>query len=193
MRHLRVRLAAASGYASQINGAVKIADSGSVERNSTKEIPVARTNTNVATPNPDSSNRMEVLPEVLHFSLRDRWATPLALGMTSIQFVTVLMSLAWYYFVVPRARKILDDFGMETTQDAILVIRQSNLLVNYWYFLLVVGPVAMAIDFLVVRWLTKELGLYAGIAVGVCVAAIPLAYVAHGHSILHSAISKIPL
>lgn len=136
---------------------------------------------------------MNLSDEVLYSSRRDRWAAPLAMIMTSIQILAGLISLGWYYFFVPRTKKILDDFGMEISQYAALVIRQSDLLVNYWYVALIVGIAALAIDFLVIHWLTKELGMVAAIAFGVCGAAIPLTYMGHGHYILHSAMAKIPL
>ena len=131
--------------------------------------------------------------EELQISQRDRWATPIAIMMTSIQFVAGSSTFGWYYDYVPRIKKILEDFRIEISPDAVLVIRQSDLLVNYGYVLCLVGPAALAINFLVIRWLTKELGLIAGIGFGICGTAIPLTYMAYGHYVLHSALSKMPL
>lgn len=57
---------------------------------------------------------------------------------------------AYTYFIIPRFKKIFEDFGAEIPDAAKLVIVISDLTVNYWYlfpFLLVAGCVVDALGF----------------------------------------------
>ena len=130
-------------------------------------------------------------PEVLHQARRDRWATLLAAIVTATHVLAGLFVFGWYYWIVNRWKFDLDSFGIEISQPAIWLITQSDFIVNYWYLLVIVGPTALVCDFLVMRWMGKQIGLRWVVLWGVCVATILLANVAVGNHLLHQAKAQL--
>ena len=104
--------------------------------------------------------------DVLHQARRDRWATPLATAVMAIHFLAELFTLGWYYWIVPRIKYSLEQVGRQIPTDAIVVIKLSDLLVNYWYMLAVAGPAMLIVDFVITRWIARRLGLRVAIGFG---------------------------
>ena len=130
-------------------------------------------------------------PEVLHQVRRDRWATSLAVIVTTVHVLAGLFVIGWYYYIVPRWKYDLDSFGIQISQRAFWLLAQSDFIVNYWYLLVIVGPTALVCDFLVMRWMGKQIGLRWVVLWGVCVATILLANVAVGNHLLHQAKAQL--
>ena len=141
--------------------------------------------------NRDSATRDEAAdsPELLRQSRRDHWAFTLAAIVTTIHGFAGSFVFGWYYFtyyfIVPRLKQELDGVGHAISRPAILLIIQSDFLVNYWYLLLFVGPLALLFDFVVTRWIGKQIGLRWAICFGFCMTAVLLITVAWGQYLLH--------
>lgn len=114
----------------------------------------------------------------LHQSMRDQWATPLAATIAVVHLLSGLLLVGWFYFLVPRFKHDFNDFGVEIPALAISIIRMSDLVVNYWYLLMPVTPVALILDFFVARWIAKQIGLRVAIAYGVSISLLFFANVA---------------
>jgi hypothetical protein len=123
-------------------------------------------------------------PEILRQSRRDRWAQPLAMIVTLVHFLAGMAVVGWYYFVVPRWKQELEAFGSELTPAGILLIGQSDTLVNYWYLLLFVVPPLLAVDCRLTRWVGRQCGLRWGILWGICITVIFLINIGYGQSLL---------
>ena len=130
-------------------------------------------------------------PEVLHQARRDRWATSLAVIVTTVHVLAGLFVFGWYYYIVPRWKYDLDSFGIQISQPAFWLLAQSDFIVNYWYLLVIVGPTALVCDFLVMRWMGKQIGLRLVVLWGVCLAIILLANVVGGYYVLHDAKARL--
>ncbi len=90
---------------------------------------------------------------------RDRWASPLAVAITAGYFLSILIVLGWYYYIVPHSKHVLHSYGVELTSQAKFLIHVSDSTVNYWYLLVPVAPVVMIIDFVFTRWIAEHIGL----------------------------------
>ena len=66
-------------------------------------------------------------------SSRGRWATIVAVVMVIVHFLVVFVILGWHYYVVPRAKFDFDNLGQPLSGSTIMVIHQSDFVVNYWY------------------------------------------------------------
>lgn len=86
----------------------------------------------------------------------------LALGWLtfSFHFFVALIVCAYMMMVVPRYKMFADNFGAELSTAAVSAIRLSDLVVNYWYLMLLAviivgGPMAIALRFLPdkLRWI----------------------------------------
>ena len=141
-----------------------------------------------ASKSPGSGDRT---PEVLRQARRDRWATSLAVIVTTAHVIAGLFVFGWYYYIVPRWKHDLDSFRIQVSQTGVWLIAQSDFIVNYWYLLVIVGPTALVFDFLVMRWMGKQIGLRWVVLWGVCVATILLTNVACGHYLLHQAKAQL--
>ena len=130
-------------------------------------------------------------PDVARRLRRDRWAAPLAVIVTATHVLAGLFVFGWYYYIVPRWKHDLDSFGIQISNAAILLIGQSDLIVNYWYLLVFVGPTALVVDFLLTRWLGKQSGLRWACLWGVCVTMILLSNVAVGNHLLQQAEAQL--
>ena len=113
-------------------------------------------------------------------SVRDRLATSTAAWITFLHFVVGIVVLGWLYFVAPRAKYDLDRLGKALSANTILFIRQSDFIVNYWYLFVGAGPILLTFDFLLIRFVGKEIGVWAAIAIGTFIAAVNLAYLVAG-------------
>jgi type II secretory pathway component PulF len=114
----------------------------------------------------------------LHQSTRDQWATPLAATIAVAHLLSGMALVGWFYFLVPRFKHDFNDFGVEIPALTILIIRMSDMVVNYWYLLVPVSPVALILDFLVARWIGRQIGLRVAIAYGVSISLLLFAKVA---------------
>lgn len=122
-----------------------------------------------------------------HQSQRDRLATPIALVVTVVHCLAGLLVFAWYYFFIPRAKRDFDNFGIELSSQVVVLIKLSDVVVNYWYILFALAVPAAVLDFVVVRWICKVSGIGWGIALGVWIAGILLINVAVMYYILDQA------
>jgi type II secretory pathway component PulF len=120
----------------------------------------------------------------LHQSTRDRWATPVAATIAVAHLLSGLVLVGWFYLLVPRFKHDFNDFGVEIPALAILIIRVGDVVVNYWYVLVPVTPVVLFLDFLVARWIAKQIGLRVAIAYGVSIALLFFANVAVSQYVL---------
>ena len=125
--------------------------------------------------------------EVLHPSYRDRWGPTLAAIITAVHCVTGMLVLSWYAFAVPHLKAEVEGVGSAIPQNAVLLILQSDLLVNYWYLWLIFGLFAVKYDFLIMRWGMRQSGLKWGLSAGGCIATILLFTVVCGQVVIHQA------
>ena len=129
-------------------------------------------------------------PRGLRRSRRDRWASPLAAIIAFTHLLSGVVLAGWFYYFAPRFKHELDDLGIKISSLTISIIGMSDLIVNYWYLLVVISPVALIIDFLVVRWTAKQLGLRFAVAYGVSISMLFVANVAVSHYVLKEALSS---
>ena len=113
-------------------------------------------------------------------SSRGRWATIVAVVMVIVHFLVVFVILGWHYYVVPRAKFDFDNLGQPLSGSTIMVIHQSDFVVNYWYLFFGAGPFFLAFDFYFIRYVGKEIGLWMAIALGAIITFIYLAYLVSG-------------
>jgi hypothetical protein len=52
----------------------------------------------------------------------------------------------YMYFIVPRFKRILEDFGTELDTSTKMLISISDMIVNYWYMLLPLWVAGMVLD-----------------------------------------------
>ena len=116
-------------------------------------------------------------------SFRRRWATTVAVVTIFVHFLVFLVVGGWWYFIAPRFKEELDKSG-QVTSSQVFLIHQSDFFVNYWYVFVLAGPVLLAFDFLLIRYIGREFRLRAAVASGVIIAMIYLAYPLAGFYIL---------
>ena len=116
---------------------------------------------------------------------RNRWATTVAAVTIFVHFLMLLVVGGWWYFIVPRVKQELDKPGAVVTSSHVLLIRQSDFFVNYWYVFVLAAPILLAFDFLIIRYIGKEYHLRAAIASGLIIALLYLAYPVAGSYILN--------
>ena len=113
----------------------------------------------------------------LRRSYRTRWAIPLAATIAVAHLFSGLILAGWFYWIVPRFKYQLDSYGVQISAPVLSIIQLSDILVNYWYVLIPVVPVALILDFLVAWWTAREIGRRFAIAYGL---AIMLLFFANG-------------
>ena len=120
----------------------------------------------------------------LHQSRRDRWASSVATFAVVIHSLSALVVFGWYYFGLPRWKHELDSVGIELSGAVILLIGQSDAIVNYWYVGLPLVPIAVICDFLTTRWIARQIGLRWACLGVACITAVLLANVVVGKYIV---------
>ena len=113
----------------------------------------------------------------LRRSYRTRWAIPLAATIAVAHLFSGLILAGWFYWIVPRFKYQLDSYGVQISAPVLSIIQFSDILVNYWYVLIPIVPVALILDFLVAWWTAREIGRRFAIAYGL---AIMLLFFANG-------------
>lgn len=127
----------------------------------------------------------------LHRSTRDRWTTPLAAATAVAHLLSAVVLVGWFFFLAPQFKHDLDVFGVEIPASATSIIRMSDMVVNYWYLLIPVAPIALFGDFVVTRWIAKQLGLLFALRLGVCISMLFFANVAVFHYVLSETEARI--
>lgn len=125
--------------------------------------------------------------DVLFESRRSRWTCSVAAIAVSIHTLAWLINLAWYYYVVPRWKQELESIGYELPALATSFIMQSDVVVCYLYVLIPIAPPALVLDFLVARWISRELGARFGLLYGMCAIPLLLGIVVYGQFEFHHA------
>jgi type II secretory pathway component PulF len=118
---------------------------------------------------------------------RGRWASTLAAVITAGHFLSILIVLGWYYFIVPHSKHVLDNYGVELTSQAKFLIHVSDSIVNYWYLLVPVAPVVMILEFVFTRWIAEHIGLRYASLCGLFIALLILSNVGVGEYLLRDA------
>jgi hypothetical protein len=118
----------------------------------------------------------DLLPESLH----DRLVSKLAARWTAIHFFVGFVVVGWYCFVVPYLKQLFDSSPVSPAPATLIMITLSDLLVNYWYVLLFIVPIALKIDFSLMRWIGKEIGTTDAIRFAYCIALFVLFSIAFG-------------
>ena len=113
----------------------------------------------------------------LRRSHRHGWAISLAATIAVAHLFSGLILAGWFYWIVPRFKYQLDSYGVQISAPVLSIIQLSDILVNYWYVLIPVVPVALILDFLVAWWTAREIGRRFAIAYGL---AIMLLFFANG-------------
>lgn len=131
----------------------------------------------------------------LRQSRRDRWATPVAAAITSAHIFAGLFVIGWYYFLVPRRKFELDELAFRAVSVisdlAIAVIMQSDVIVNYWYLPAIVGLPVVIADFLVMRWVAKQLGLSKAVLCGIGITMLILLNYVYGNYVIVGELSRL--
>ncbi|MEK6261346.1 MAG: hypothetical protein AABP62_22325 [Planctomycetota bacterium] len=125
-------------------------------------------------------------PEVLREAARDVWAPKLAFAAVVVHAISSLIVGGWLYYLVPRYKKVLDDFGGEISAGAMFAIGVSDLVVNYWYALAVFVTAALVVDYLATEWTTRMLGRRWAILSVVAVTIIILSHAIIGFVLFQS-------
>ena len=97
-------------------------------------------------------------PVALRVAVRDVWAPKLAWTAVIAHALSSLIVALWLYWIVPRHKKQLDDFGTELSASAVFAISVSDLFVNYWYAFPVFVAAGLVVDFIMTGWMTRMLG-----------------------------------
>lgn len=117
----------------------------------------------------------------LQRSRRERWAAPLAALGGILHALAGLFVLSWYYFIAPRWKYEIDQAGFAISQNAMLLIQVSDLVVNYWYVIVLAGLVFLVIDYFLLEWLGREVGLSAAFLAMIVIAIVMLSHVVYTH------------
>jgi hypothetical protein len=117
-------------------------------------------------------------------STQDRWATPLAASIAAAHLLSGLVLVGWLYLLGARFKHEFNEFGVWLPAFATAIIRISDLVVDYWYVLIPLSPVASILDFFAARLIAEQIGLRVATAMGVCISLLFLANVAVFHYIL---------
>lgn len=105
----------------------------------------------------------------LRRSYRAGWAIPLATTIAVAHLFSGLILAGWFYWIVPRFKYELDSYGVQISAPVLSIIHLSDLIVNYWYVLVPVVPIALILDFLVAWWTAREIGRRFAIAYGLTI------------------------
>jgi len=111
----------------------------------------------------------------------DRSAAICAALLTTLHFLANIVVFGWYYFLAPRWKRELNDVGMEVGRTARHLIQQSDWIVNFWYMLVVLVPVALFVDFVLLKWMAKRWGVSRTVVFGVVVAGLILLQAVFAH------------
>lgn len=130
-------------------------------------------------------------PEILRQASRDRWAPLLATVFVVAHFLSCILVFGWSYYLVPRIKQQLDQAGFPLTGPAVQLILLSDLFVNYWYVPAFFGIPFLIADFLIMRWVGKQLGLTRQFAFGLCLLILILSNFAYSYSVLSDELARV--
>ena len=128
--------------------------------------------------------------EVLREAARDVWAPKLAWTAVFVHAISSLIVAFWLYWIAPRYKKQLDDFGTELSASAVLAINVSDLFVNYWYVFPVFIAAGLIVDFIMTDWMTRMLGRRCAILAVLAIAIIILSHAIFGFVSFQSMLAK---
>jgi len=140
---------------------------------------------------PKIVNETDCPPDILRLSRRDRWASTLAVALIVIHALAILSSLRWYYCTAQQWKLEIEGIGIEVSQVVQLLIGQSDMIVNYWYLLVPVAPPFFVVDFMLMRWIARQVGLRRAAICGICIASIFVINMAFGQFILSEEWSRL--
>ncbi len=81
--------------------------------------------------------------------------------------------------------------GMEVGRTAEYLIQQTDWIVNFWYMLVVLVPVALYVDFALLRWMAKRWGVSRTVLFGVVVAGLILLQAAFAHFAFSTELARL--
>ena len=140
---------------------------------------------------PPSLDDAIIASELLRQSRRNRWAFAWAAFLAANHFTALMFVFGWYYWIVPRSKFQIDSMGVYPRDAALLLIQQSDLIVNYWHFLAMIGLLLLISDFVIMEWMSKQLGLTRTLLFAIFVAILILMNVAVGNHILSEEIARL--
>lgn len=122
---------------------------------------------------------------------RNRWAIPLAAIFAIMHSFAGIILAGWFYWIVPRAKWDFDQYGVLVPAPALSIIHISDLVVNYWYALILVAPVAVALDFLITWWITRQIGRRFAVSYGLAVLLLFMANLAISQNVLNQTMARV--
>lgn len=130
-------------------------------------------------------------PETLRQASRDRWASALATLLLLAHFFAGVIVLGWGYYLVPRIKQQLDQADIPLSKSAVQCILLSDLLVNYFYVPVLFGIPFLIWDFLIMRWLGKQLGLTRQFVFGLGLFILILTNFAYSYFTLTAEVARV--
>jgi type II secretory pathway component PulF len=98
----------------------------------------------------ESTSPVESTPE---------FSDSLIVPMLFVHVMTLLGVSMWLYFVIPKWKKVFEDFDVSLPRETVWLIIFSDLFVNYWYVVVLIGAPLFTVDYLLMRWLSRRRGL----------------------------------
>ncbi len=115
------------------------------------------------------------------------WIAPLAVILHAGAWLSIG---ALFYFVVPRYKAALEDFGVELPQAAITLISISDLVVNYFYILVVPFGLLLALDAYVLNTVRSPVSRFVWGLVGLLVPALLAGFVLMSLAVIQRQITE---
>jgi hypothetical protein len=92
-------------------------------------------------------------------SLRERWASKIAVRFVAIHFLIGLVIAGWIYLSIPLTKYRIEQLALTPVPAARILIVNSDLIVNYWYLFAMLVPIVLMMDFRMLRWTGNWIGL----------------------------------
>lgn len=115
---------------------------------------------------------------------RERWAAAVASLVVVVHLFAGIFVFGWYYWIVPRWKYQLEQYGYQLTPEAVLLIQCSDIVILLGVLLVVLALPVLVIDFLWAHWMVRQSGMRITLAIATFIALIPLASFASGQYIM---------
>lgn len=119
------------------------------------------------------------------------FTTATAVFLMAAHGVASSIVFGYFYWVVPRLKTLFDDFGVVVSPPVQLLINQSDMVMNYWYFIIVCVLIAMAVDFSLLRWLSQRIGMIRTLLSGFCLTVLIILQVVFAHYFFSAELDRI--
>lgn len=95
-----------------------------------------------------------------------------------IHLIVIAAAAGWYFLYLPQLKSQLSERGTNVSSAVIAAAWKLDLLINYWYLLVIPVAILIKMDLAAVRWIATMMGIRDLVAYTSAVTLLLLGYVA---------------